>query len=295
METYRDAARRKDFVLSAGLFLKPQTDDEALGLQLDVLRAHVDGVLLTDNQGGKPHLAPLAAASLVLARGVDPIVQFACRNRNRIALLAELLGAAALGVSSLVLVRGNRVPDGFDPRPKAVLDVNANELIALAHRLGEDRELAERADFYVGSDFTLHRPAPDWKPEKLLTKSASGAGFVLSNLCLDLDVLRRYMTHIVAAGLTRELNICVSVPIAASAEDARWLRDARPNNLVPDALVRRLDESKDAEQEGIRIAAEVLEDLREIPGVSGAHLVATRNLAAIPEVIEAAGLGPVPS
>ncbi len=292
MKIFRDAARRKDFVISAELFLRPESSAGSLAAQLVLIREHVDGVLLTDNQGGRLHLSPIAAASLVLANGVDPIVQLGCRNRNRVALLAELLGAGAIGVSSVVLVRGHRVPEGFLPRPKAVLDVDPAELIAMASRLKANDDLASLPELYVGSDFTLHRPTANWQPAKLLAKSASGARFVFSNLCMNVELVRKYMAHVVAAGVPREMNIHVSVAVMGSADDARWLRDSRPNNLVPDEVISRLERASDPEQEGIRICAEQLRELAKIPGVRGAHLVATRRLAAIPAAIESAGLGP---
>lgn len=288
MRIFRDVARRKDFAFTAELFLKPDTDRAALAVQANVLRGHVDGVVLTDNQAGRLHLSPVAAAGLVLAEGLDPIVQLGCRNRNRIALIADLLGAAAVGASSVLLVRGQRVPEGFKPRPKAVLDVEPGELIAIASRFKDEDGLVPVPDLYVGSDFTLHKPARGWEPAKLLRKSAHGAQFVLSNLCLNTEIVRRYMAHVVAAGVPRELSIHVGVPIPGSADDARWLRDARPNNLVPNAVIERLERAPDPEQEGIVIAAELVAELKRIPGVRGAHLVATRDLAAIPAVIDAA-------
>lgn len=238
-------------------------------------------------------LANLIAASLVMANGIDPIVQLSCRNRNRIALLAELLGAATLGISSLVIIRGNRVPEGFDPRPKAVFDVNAAELIAIASKLKADEHLPLLPDLFVGSVITPHEPAQDWIPEKLIQKADSGAQFVQTHICMEPALLRNYLKHLVASGLPRRLSIFVSLAILESAADARWLRDSVPNNHIPDDLIQRLEQAKDAEQEGIQICAEQLQQLAEIPGISGAHLVATRNLAAIPAAIDAAGFGPV--
>lgn len=290
MKIFRDAARRKDFVISAELFLKPESNAETTAAQVGLLRDHVDGILLTDNQGGQLHPSPVALASLVLGNGADPIVQLACRNRNRIALLAELLGAVAVGASSLVLIRGRRVPEGFKPRPKAVLDVNVADLIAMVTRIGDDENLRALPDLFIGSEFTLHRPKADWSPVKLLAKADAGARFVVSNLCMNPEIVRDYMAHVVRAGLPRRLNVYVSVAVLGSAEDARFLRDSRPNNLVPDTVIRRLEQAADPEQEGIRICAEQLQQLKETPGVSGAHLVATRNLAAIPAAIAAADM-----
>ena len=295
MKIFRDSARRKDFVLSAELFLRPETNAESIAAQVSLLREHVDGILLTDNQGGRLHLSPVAAAGLVIANGADPIVQLGCRNRNRVALLAELLGAAAIGASSVMLTRGQRVPEGFSPRPKAVFDVKPAELIAIAARLKDEDSVRHLPNLYVGTDFTLHRPRKDWEPAKIERKAEAGAQFLLSNICMNPRLVRNYMAHIVSAGMPRRINVYVSVAVPGSADDARFLRDSRPNNLVPDELIARLEQAADPEQEGIRIGAEILRELSTIPGVRGAHLVATRNLAAIPAAIAAAGLSERPT
>lgn len=259
---------------------------EAAGL----LRDHVSGVLVTDNQFGHLHMSTLAAASLLMGSGMDPIVQLACRNRNRIALLSELLGAAALGVTSLMLIRGNRVPDGFTPRPKAVLDVDATELIATAAKMKNDARLNVLPDFFIGGLVTPHVPKPDWNPEKLRKKVDAGAQFMQTHVCMDIPLLRTYMKHLVATRLLRHLHVFVSLAIPGSADDARWLIENRPNINIPGDIVRRIAQSVDAEQESVCICAEQLQQLAEIPGVSGAHLVATRNLATIPAAIDAAGV-----
>jgi methylenetetrahydrofolate reductase (NADPH) len=290
MKIFRDAARHKDFVISAELFLRPDSNAQSIAAQVALLRDHVDGILLTDNQAGRLHLSPVAAASLVIANGADAIVQLGCRNRNRVALLAELLGAAAVGVSSVMLTRGQRVPEGFNPRPKAVLDVKPAELVAIAARLKDEDSVRFLPDLYVGSDFTLHRPRKDWQPAKIVRKSEAGAQFLISNICMNTRVVHNYMAHIVREGVPRQLNIYVGLAVPGSAGDARFLRDSRPNNLVPDEVIARLEQAADPEQEGIRICAEQLRELAEIPGVRGAHIVATRNLAAIPAAVAAAGL-----
>jgi methylenetetrahydrofolate reductase (NADPH) len=290
MATFREAVRNKDFVVSAQIFLQPETTAAMIGEQAKLLHGKVDGVLLTDNQSGQLHLSPLAAASLLLACDVDPIVQLTCRNRNRIALLAELLGAAALGVSSLVCVRGNRVPEGFNPRPKAVFDLSAAELIEIASKMKADERIPALPDLYVGSVITPHTPEPGWQPRKLTAKADAGAQFVQTHICMDPEMLRGYMKHLVAVGLTRRLSFFVSLAIFSSADDARWLRDSLPNNCIPEELIERLDRADDAEQEGIRICAEQLQQLVDIPGINGVHLIATRHLPTIPEVIAAAGI-----
>ena len=132
MRSFKDAIRNRDFAVSAEIFLRPESSIDSITEQADLLRDHVDAILLTDNQFGRLHMSTLVAASILINAGVDPIVQIACRNRNRLALISDLIGAAALGVTSLLLVRGHPAPKEFKPRPKPVLDVNAAELIRIA-------------------------------------------------------------------------------------------------------------------------------------------------------------------
>jgi methylenetetrahydrofolate reductase (NADPH) len=290
LNTFKEANRSKDFSLSSEIFLKPETNAEMIREASALLRDCVDGILITDNQFGQLHMSTLAAAALLVQNGVDPIVQLACRNRNRIALLSDLLGAAALGVTSLVLIRGNRVPDGFNPRPKAVLDLDATELIATASKLKSDDRLHSLPEFFIGGLVTAHAPKPGWNPQKLRKKVDAGAQFVQSNVCMDIPLLQTYMKRLVATGLLRRISVFVSLAIPGSANDARWLRDNRPNIRIPASLIRRIEQAADAEQESVSICAEHLQQLAEIPGISGAHLVATRNLATIPAAIQASGL-----
>jgi len=290
LRTFKQAVGTRDFAVSAEVFLKPETDAGMIREQAALLRERVDGVLLTDNQFGHVHLSTIAAASLLLQHGVDAIVQLACRNRNRIALLSDLLGAAALGVTSLVLIRGEPVPRGFTPRPKAVHDLDALELIATAARLKADEQLSSPPAFFIGGLVTPHAPKPGWVPAKLTAKADAGVQFVLSHICMDVPVLRAYMKQLVGAGLIRRVSVLASFAIPATAADARWLREHRPNVNIPDLCLKRLKQAADPELEGVRLCAELLHEARAIPGIAGAHLYATRNLATIPAALEAAGI-----
>jgi methylenetetrahydrofolate reductase (NADPH) len=290
MKTFREAIRKQSFVITAECFLKPETDAKSIRHQADLLRDHVDAVLLTDNQFGVLHMSTIAAARLMLENGLDPIVQLTCRNRNRISLLADLLGAAALGVTSLQLVRGNRIPKEVNPRPKAVLDINATELIAAAASLKTDDRLSSIPDLYIGATAAPHEPKADWVPRKLLAKAEAGAQFLLTYTSMDIEMLRRYMKRLVATQMTRKLNIIVSTVIFTSAEDAKWMRDSRPNVVIPESIILRLANASDPRREGLNICAEQLTQLAQIPGVSGANIMASTDLAMIPQAIDAADL-----
>jgi len=291
MKTFREAISKQNFVITAECFLKPETDAKSIRHQADLLRDHVDAVLLTDNQFGALHMSTIAAARLMLENGVDPIVQLSCRNRNRISLLADLLGAAALGVTSLLLVRGNRIPKDVSSRPKLVLDINAKELIAIAASLKTDERLRSIPDLFIGAAAVPHEPKADWVPRKLQAKADAGAHFLLTYTCMEIDMLRRFMKRLVATQLTRRMTVIVSTAIFTSAEDAKWLRDNRPNVVIADSIIQRLESASNPRKEGLKICAEQLAQLAQMPGVSGANIMATTDLAMIPQVIEAMNLG----
>lgn len=290
MKTFREAVRNNDFAISAEIYLRPETDSDSLRIQTDILKDSVDGVLLTDNQFGQLHLSTIAAASILLNNGVDPIVQLTSRNRNRIALISDLLGAGALGVTSLLLVAGERAPENLKPRPKPVLDLSAIDLILTANTVKIDEKLTVSPDFLVGGLVTPVMPKPNWKAKQLREKIDAGAQFVQTHICMDIELLRRYLRHLVENKLIQRTSVIGAVAVLADAEDAVWLRDNRPNVMLPDGIVERLQNAADPREEGIRICAETIRAMREIPGLAGVNLMATRDLTAIPEVIREAGL-----
>jgi len=286
LKTFKDALARHDFVATAEIYLRPESTPETICAQCDVLAGYVDGILLTDNQYGQLHMSTLAAASILLSSGVDPIVQLSSRNRNRIALLSELMGAAAVGVSSLVLVAGEKPPKELSPRPKPVLDVNAAELIRIAATLKQDERLQQVSDFLVGGVVTPILPGPNWKPKKLLEKIDAGAQFVVTHLCMDVDLLTAYMGYLVQHKFTQRTRVIVTVAVLESSDDARWLIDNRSNVMLPKSIIERLDNAEDAAAEGIQICAETVRTLSSVPGIDGVNLIATRNLDSIPKVVD---------
>jgi methylenetetrahydrofolate reductase (NADPH) len=285
LRNFREAIYKEKFCLTAECYLQPETNAKTIELQAEVLRDCVDAVVLTDNQHGQLHMSTLAAARLMLDNGMDPVMQLSCRNRNRIVLLSDLLGAAALGVSSLLLVRGDRVPDGFDPRPKAVFDINAKELIATATAMNEDERLYPPPSFFVGGVVTPYVPKAGWVPNMLIEKVNAGLHYVITHLCMDMEMLRNYMSHLIGNEMTRRVAVIVSTAILTSAEDALWLRRHRPNASIPDFLISRMAAAEDPEKEGMEICREQLEELASIPGIDGANIMAPKGLSAIPRVI----------
>ena len=286
MKTFNNALNNQDFTITSEVFLRPDTDEEAIRVQADILRESVDAILVTDNQSGQLHMSSLSAGILLKKADIDPIVQLSCRNRNRISLLSDLLGCTALGITNLMLTRGDRVPLEFNPRPKAIMDVNATELIALANNIKQDEKLRTNNQFLMGGVVTPFAPKSGWPAKNLAEKIDAGAQFVITHTCLDIDLIKNYMKRLVETQLLRRMHLIVGIAILKTAEDARWFRENRPNVNIPASIVTRLEEASDTNQEGIDICAEQLNELAQIPGVSGAHIIASNSVLNIPAAVE---------
>ena len=290
MKTFHAAIRTQAFTLTGQLKLADGTTPAELLEQAELLRPYVDAVQVTDNPSGLVHMSPLAAASLLLQAGIDPIVQLSCRDRNRIALQSELLGAAAIGVSSLLLQRGDKLPKDYQPKTKQVFDIGAKRLVGAAKAIQQDPRLANAEKLFIGTIALAFDPAINWKPSALLGRSDAGARFIQTQLCFDVDALRRYVRKLSAAKLTHRVHVIVSLGTLPSADAARWLQQNLRGSVMPKAVIERMEQARDPEQEGISICAELLQQVAEIPGVDGANVVTPGDLETVPAAIQASGL-----
>jgi len=290
LNTFESALSSKDFVVTSEILQAPNFGVEHINEQARLLRGYVDAVLVTDNQSGRLHMSSLAASVLLKKAGIDPIMQLGCRNRNRISLLGDLLGASALGIKNLQLVRGERIPDGFVPRPKALLDITATELLAIANKMKLDDGIAKIPDLLLGGVVSPRAPKTDWPARKLIEKIDSGARFLMTHTCMDIDIVRQYMKHLVSLGVPRRANVIISIAVLSSAQDAAWLREKKTNVIIPDAIVDDLERHPQPREKGIEIAAELLRQFADTPGLAGVHIYAPNDVSAIPETIERAGL-----
>ena len=289
MKYFKDALNTKDFVITSEIFLKPETDANSIKIQADVLRDYVDAILLTDNQSGQLHMSSLVAGVLLLDAKIDPIIQLSCRNRNRISLLSDLMGCAALEMTNLSLIRGDRVPD-IQPKPKAIMDITATGLIRMANKMKADEKIKSVGKFLLGGVVTPHGPKPGWQAKNITEKIDAGAQFMLTHTCLDVDLIRTYMQRMVETKLVRRVSVIVGMVVLSSPEDAQWVRKNRPNVIIPNDIVTRLSNAKDPEKEGIDICIEQLNALKTIPGVSGAHIIASEKLTNISTTIKNANI-----
>jgi len=255
------------------------------------LRGLADAVNLTDGASARTALSPVTAAGILVANGIDPVLQLTCRDRNRIALQSDLIAAAALGVRNLLLLTGDDPKAGDQPETKPVFDLNSAQLLETARMLRDEgtlpngRKIGGHADFYLGGADSPVDPKPDFQPKSLAAKVAGGAQFAQTQFCMDLDILGRYLARLEEAGLAGRIHILVGIAPLASARSARWMRENLWGTIIPDAIIERMEAAEQPKQEGVRIALELLEGLAAMKGVAGAHIMAPLNEAAIPELI----------
>ncbi len=240
----------------------------------------------------KDLLSGVAAAALLIQQGLDPILHMNCRDRNRIALQKDFIGAAALGVTSVLVMRGKKILKSKKLGIRNVFDTPALEFMAYIQRLKQADNDALASDFLVGANAEIFDPDADWSPNTLIQKCDAGTNFVQLQICFDMDVVRNYMARIVASKLTHRANFIMALSPLPSADVARWVRKNVKGALVPEAIIERMEQASDPESEGIEICAQLLQELATIPGVSGANLLSLGKLETIPAAISASGVRP---
>jgi methylenetetrahydrofolate reductase (NADPH) len=290
MSTFKEAIQERDFVLTAELKLARETGASDILEQAAILDRHTDAIQIPDNHNARVHMTPLAVASTLLKNEFEPLVQLTCRDRNRVALESEILSLGAMGVENLLLMRGDDLPGDHRPKVKQVFELGGKQLIETARALADDPTVKSAPDFCIGTVATVFNPKAAWTPRSLLTKVEAGARFIQTQLCFDVPTLRRYMNHLVEARLTWKASIIVSVATLPSAMTARWLRENLRGSVVPKKVIRRLQQARDPEKEGVLICTELLQEMAEVPGVSGAHLMTPGEVETVPAAILAAGL-----
>jgi methylenetetrahydrofolate reductase (NADPH) len=236
-------------------------------------------------------MSALAAACLIAQAGIEPILQLACRDRNRIALEADLMGAAALGVHNLLLLTGDDPKAGDQPQTKPVFDIDSTALTAMARAMRDQGELptgkaiAGKAHFFLGAADLPVDPPPGWEPTKLAAKASAGAQFVQTQFCMDAGVAARYAQRLAEHAETRALHLMIGVAPLRSARSARWMKEHLFGTIIPDALVERMERAADPAAEGVHICVELIEALAAIPGLAGVHIMAPANETVVPGVI----------
>jgi methylenetetrahydrofolate reductase (NADPH) len=216
-----------------------------------------------------------------------------CRDRNRLALQSDLLGAMALGVRNVLVIGGDDPKAGDQPETKPVFDLDSRALLTMARRISAEGRLPSGTavrgptGLVLGGAALPFDPPAGWDAADLVAKADAGATFVQTQFCFDTAVLRRWTRRLGELGLTERIKILVGLAPIPSARSARWMQERLYGTIIPDSIVERLERAADPRREGIAICVERLHELAQIPGIAGAHLMAPQNPAAIPDVIRA--------
>ena len=283
----------KRFVITAEVTPPVSFDRAELIAKALPLKGLADAVNITDGAGARPHLGSVTAAAFLVQEGIEPILQFTCRDRNRIALQSDLIAAAASGIRNLLILRGDDPSAGDQPDAKPVFDLDARQLLETARNLRDKGELPSgrkvtgRAEFLLGGADSPIDPPAGWEPKGRAAKIAAGAQFVQTQFCMDTDVVRRYLARLNEHNI-KDLSMIVGIAPLRSAKSALWMKEKLFGTIIPDVLVARMEAAADPLAEGRAICVETISALADIPGVAGVHIMAPNNDAAVPDVIREA-------
>ena len=301
------AESRLERVLHQGMFsvtgevVPPRSGDPTAARdQARGMVGYVDAANVTDNPTSSAHMSAVAGASFVAQAGLEPVVQMTCRDRNRLALTADLLGAWAVGARNVLCLTGDPVSAGDHPEAREVNDLSVIELVSLATRLRDGGTLlsgapvADPPRFFVGvADVPL---SSQYDFGRLEAKIDAGADFVQTQIVFDAEGFRRWADEARSRGILDRVFVLAGVAVLGSGRSARFVREHLPGAAVPDRVVDLLDRAgPDAEAEGVRLTVEVVARLKAVPGIAGIHVMGLGRMEPVRRVIEAAGLFPRPA
>ena len=287
------------FCVTAEVVPPRSADPGAVTEQARGLVGYADAVNVTDNPTSSAHMSPLAGAALVAAAGLEPVVQMTTRDRNRLGLTSDLLGAWALGARNVLCLTGDPPQVGDHPDARSVYDLSVMELIKLAEGLRREGRLISGAQidapprYFIGvADVPL---ASDYSFARLEEKAEAGADFVQTQIVFDVDAFEAWAEEARSRGIFERMFVLAGVAVARGPKSARFIRDHLPGVMVPDRIIGLLEEAgPDAEVEGVRLTVEVVAKLKAIQGIAGIHVMGLGRMDPVRHVIESAGLMPRP-
>ncbi|KAA3659055.1 MAG: methylenetetrahydrofolate reductase [Chloroflexi bacterium] len=314
--------RAGHFAVTGELGPPQSADGEVIRKKTTLLKGYCDAVNITDNQTAIVRMSSIGAGTIVVQEGLEPVIQMTCRDRNRLAIQADLLGAYALGMRNLLCLTGDHQNFGNHPNAKNVFDMDSLQLVHMVADIRDehifqcgDKFKGQEARFFVGAAAAPFADPIDFRPYRLAKKVKAGANFIQTQLVYDVPAFEKYMAKVRELGLHKQTYILAGVGPLKSPGMARYMKNKVPGILVPDELIKRMaaaskpwagkkkDEltredkiarSKAWKAEGIQICVELVQQLREIEGVAGVHVMAIEWEEAMKPIVEGAGLYPRP-
>jgi methylenetetrahydrofolate reductase (NADPH) len=288
--------RAGHFAVTAEIAPPDSADPEEVYNRAQVFDGYVDAINATDGSGANCHMSSVGVSSLLTRRGYAMVMQVSCRDKNRIAIQGDVLGAAAMGVANILCLSGDGVQAGDQPEAKPVFDLDCMSLLQMVTSMRDQgqflsgRKLTSPPRVFLGAAANPFGPPLDYRPLRLQKKIEAGAQFVQTQYCFDLDLLRTYMARVRDLGLTERCYILIGVGPMPSAKTAAWIRDNVPGVHIPDEIIRRLLGATNQREEGLKICVEMIQAVKEMEGVHGVHVMAYRQEERVPEIISASGV-----
>ena len=266
----------------------------------ETLRNSCDAVNITDNQTAIVRMSSLAGCVLIKQVGIEPVMQMVVRDRNRLALQSDILGAVALGIGNFLCLSGDHQSFGNHPTAKGVFDIDSIQLIQMMKNMRDEKKFLNGEDIsgelplYIGAAANPYADPIDYRVNRLAKKIKAGVDFIQTQAIYDIPLFRKYMEDVCERGLDKQAHILAGIIPIRSLGMARYMRDFVSGVTVPDEIITRLEQATSVKEEGVKIVLEIIEQIKEIPGVHGIHIMAVGWEEIIQEITERAGLIPRP-
>ena len=302
------SASRLEKVLSAGEFAvtselgPPQNSNpESIKKKAQHCLGNVDGVNITDNQTAIVRMSSIGAAAIAISCGLEPVVQMVCRDRNRIAMQSDILGAAALGVKNILCLSGDHQIFGNHPQAKNVFDIDSMQLIALVKMMRDDKQFLSgdpikehEPKLFIGAVANPFADPFEFRVMRLAKKIEAGADFIQTQCIFDIEKFQRWMELVVKEGLHKKVYIMAGLTPVRSHKALVYMKNEVAGMSIPDELIERMESASEPKEEGVNICVEMIEKVKNIEGVAGIHLMPIGWESITPVILERAGLLPRP-
>ena len=289
------------FAVTAEVGPPKGTSSKAVEKKGETLRDFTDAVNVTDNQTAIVRMSSVAGCILLNRMGIDPVMQMVCRDRNRIAIQSDILGAIALGIGNILCLTGDHQKFGNQPDAKGVFDLDSIQLLYTVKKMRDEKKLLCGDDIsgevpvFIGAVENPYADPFEYRIARLAKKIEAGADFIQTQTIYDVSKFARWMEMVRDKGMDHHVHILAGVIPMKSAGMARYMRDYVSGVYVPDELVTRMEDSADAKEEGVKICLEIIEQLKEIREIHGVHIMAVGWEDIVPVIVERAGLLPRPT
>ena len=284
------------FAVTAELDPPDSADPEDVYRRARVFDGCVDAINATDGSGANCHMSSLAVCALLTRVGYAPVMQISCRDKNRIAIQGDILGGAAMGVANMLCLTGDGVQAGDHPQAKPVFDLDCMSLLEIGrtlrdeHKFQSGRKITFAPRVFFGAAANPFGLPFEWRAERLAKKVQAGAQFVQTQYCYDVPRLREFMRKVEDLGLLGKVFILVGVGPLRSAKAGEWMRTHVPGIHIPDHILQRVAGAEKQALEGRQVCIDLIQEIREIKGISGIHVMAYRQEETVAEIIQKSGV-----